>query len=150
VEEGRELVPLNLKDGDGNFYRKPNGVFLIDQDGAHIVESTTYPGTHLGIRLATQSGPMLVTQGEINPEFKIDSIHKQIRSGVGVVSPNQVIFVISREPVSFHELAAFFKLRLNCRQALYLDGTISRFYLPSTIPDDTGDFAGMIGVSAPG
>lgn len=149
VEEGRELVPLNLGNGEGNFYRKPNGVFLIDQNGARIIVSGEYPGTHRGIRFATQSGPMLVADGDINLEFKMDSIHKQIRSGVGVVSPNQVVFAISREPVTFHDIAAVFKSRLKCRQALYLDGAICRFYLPSAIPDETSEFAGIIGVSAP-
>lgn len=32
VENGRELVPLNLKSGTGNFYMKPNGVFYLDSD----------------------------------------------------------------------------------------------------------------------
>src|SRR4051812_42799789 len=26
--EGKELVPLNLRDGEGNFYLKPNGIFF--------------------------------------------------------------------------------------------------------------------------
>src|SRR5665213_2555675 len=40
VEDGRELSPLNLRAGAGNFYLKPNGVFLIDSQGAAIVESS--------------------------------------------------------------------------------------------------------------
>lgn len=29
VQEGRELRPMNRRDGKGNFFLKPNGVFLV-------------------------------------------------------------------------------------------------------------------------
>ena len=125
VENGREIVPLNLKTGEGNFYLKPNGVFLIDSRGAEIIESSQYPLLQDHPILATQSGPLLVINGQINPRFATDSENRRIRSGVGMISHNQVVFVLSREPVTFHEFASFFQKTLNCADALYLDGEIS-------------------------
>src|SRR6185437_13083160 len=34
VENGHELVPINLSSGAGNFYLKPNGIFMVDSSGA--------------------------------------------------------------------------------------------------------------------
>jgi uncharacterized protein YigE (DUF2233 family) len=148
VEDGQELVPLNFGSGVGNFYMKPGGVFFIDPQGAHIVDSTHYPGTTQTIRLATQSGPMLFIDGQINPQFRKDSNNAQIRSGVGLLPHNQVVFVLSQEPVTFHQFASFFHDRLGCRQALYLDGTISRVY-PGEKPAAgvESNFAGILVIS---
>jgi len=44
VENGVEQIPLNLQEGDGNFYLKPNGIFLINaKHEAMAIESSTYP-----------------------------------------------------------------------------------------------------------
>jgi len=131
VEAGVEYVPLNLGDGQGNFYMKPNGVFLVDDSGARIVESSKYGGTNQGMRLATQSGPLLVLDGRINPQFAPASTNRRLRSGVGLSSAQHVHFVISDKAITFHQLASLFRDRLGCREALYLDGVISRFYLPN-------------------
>ncbi|TIU44411.1 MAG: hypothetical protein E5W30_19990, partial [Mesorhizobium sp.] len=43
VEDGNEKAPLNLADAEGNFFLKPNGVFLIGRDGkAAVMESSAY------------------------------------------------------------------------------------------------------------
>src|SRR5688572_22154789 len=53
---GKELVPLNLRDDEGNFYLKPNGVLFVDATrGAGIMESTEYSRAQLKPHLATQS-----------------------------------------------------------------------------------------------
>jgi uncharacterized protein YigE (DUF2233 family) len=149
VQDGRELSPLNLKDGQGNFYMKPNGVFLIDDHGAAIIDSAAYAMRSTPPRLATQSGPLLVIDRAINAQFKPDSTNRRIRSGVGVVSPNHIIFVLSRDRVTFLEFASFFREQLNCRNALYLDGEISRFYPDANHPSDRAeDFAAMFAVTA--
>lgn len=147
VEAGKEMTPLNLKDGAGNFYLKPNGVFFIDAAGARIVPSEEYVANARGVRLAAQSGPMLVIDGTINSAFALDSANRKIRSGLGVVSSKRVIFVLSRDAVTFHEFAAFFQTSLGCSCALYLDGQISRFYDPdhSSLSSDE-HFAGMFAV----
>jgi uncharacterized protein YigE (DUF2233 family) len=148
VVDGHEDVPLNLGDGAGNFFLKPNGVFVIDERGARALESTRYDGTRATTRLATQSGPMLVIDGAIHPRFDRNSANRRIRSGVGVRSPGRVVFAISREPVTFFEFATLFRDRLDCRDALYLDGEISRFYIPGRPGQQDGEFAGMLAVTA--
>jgi uncharacterized protein YigE (DUF2233 family) len=109
VENGHELVPINLSAGSGNFYMKPNGVFFIDAAGAHIVESSLYPGTTRETCLATQSGPLLLIRGQLNPNFRAHSSNTHVRSAVGVLSPDRVVFVLSNEPVTFHQFATFFR-----------------------------------------
>ena len=147
VEDGHELVPLNLNSGSGNFYLQPSGVFFIDAGGAHVVESSRYPGTTPQTRLATQSGPMLLIDGRINPNFKPDSTNTQIRSAVGVLDPDRVVVVLSGEPVTFYQFATFFRDRLGCRDALYLDGAISCFY-PGEKPVGSveSNFAGILAI----
>lgn len=148
VEDGREFVPLNLANGEGNFYMKPNGVFLVDDSGAHILDAEKYDGTKAAVHLATQSGPLLVIDGQINSRFDPHSANRRVRSGVGISSPKAVYFVISNEPVTFHALASVFLSRLGCREALYLDGVISQFDLSGQRADaPAGDFAGILAVS---
>ena len=48
---------------------------------------------------------------------------------VGVLPDNRLLFVLSKEPVNFYELAKFFQTR-GCKNALYLDGFVSRLYQP--------------------
>ena len=149
--DGRELVPLNTRDGPGNFYLQPNGVFVIDDDhGPRIIESSKYTGTTPRTRLATQSGPMLVIDGALNPQFAPDSQNRRTRSGVGVRAADRavVVFALSREPVTFHEFATLFQQRLGCPDALYLDGEISRFYTPGDPSPPDGHFAGILAVTA--
>jgi uncharacterized protein YigE (DUF2233 family) len=148
VEDGRESFALNLKDGDGNFYLKPNGVFLVDADGARIVDSTQYGGTTPSVRLATQSGPLLLANGLIHSRFTPGSPNRRLRSGVGVATPHRVCFIISRQPATFYELACAFHDRAGCRDALYLDGVISQFYLPGRAgKEGGGNFAGIWGAA---
>ena len=40
VEEGRELAALQIGEGDGNFFLKPNGVFFVTRDGRAAVLTT--------------------------------------------------------------------------------------------------------------
>jgi uncharacterized protein YigE (DUF2233 family) len=144
VEEGRELTPLNLKEGPGNFYMKPNGVFLIDQGGARIIESAQYRPT--GVRLATQSGPILLAGGQINALFSQTSENRHVRSGIGVRSPRQVVFAISQAPVTFHDLASVLG-GSGCGEAIYLDGSISQFSVEGKVVGGIGGgFAGMLAV----
>lgn len=127
VQDGKEKAPLNLDDGVGNFFLKPNGVFLVGKDGPQVVASPEYAKLAKGVRLATQSGPLLLRNGVIHPAFNPDSTSRHIRNGVGVVG-NKAIFVISNHAVTFHEFAVFFRDTLKCRDALYLDGSVSSLF----------------------
>ena len=150
VENGQEVSPLNLSDGEGNFFLKPNGVFVINEHRhALVVESGDYPALVPPALWATQSGPLLLYGGNVNPDFMPDSKNRKIRSGVGVASPHQVIFALSRQPVTFYEFAELFLMKFHCRDALYLDGEISAFWTPGEVEKDgQHHFGPMFGLVA--
>jgi len=139
VADGEEVHPLTLEDGSGNFFLKPNGVFWVDGDGAHVAESSAYDGGD-DVRLATQSGPLLLARGVEHPAFRVDSPNRLLRSGVGVVDEHTVVLVVSEGGVTFHELASVFHDVLRCDDALYLDGVISTLAGPGPI----GEYAGVL------
>lgn len=132
VENGKTVKPLNTAHGDpaaGNFSLLPNGVFAIDADGHASVRTTTaFAKSNASPRVATQSGPMLVIDGEINPEFLPGSESLKWRSGVCAPTQDKAMFVVSTTPVNFHTFATLFRDKLGCRDALYLDGTLSQIY----------------------
>ena len=130
VIEGRELAPLNLSDGKGNFFLKPNGVFLIDAKGPRVIDTVDYSASHDGVLIATQSGPLLLKNGQIHPALRPSSASRYIRNGVCVAGAT-AIFVISERPVSFYEFASFLRDKLDCQDALYLDGSVSSLYSPA-------------------
>jgi uncharacterized protein YigE (DUF2233 family) len=42
VRDGHQMHRLNQATGFGNFYLKPNGIFLLSASGAHIIETSEY------------------------------------------------------------------------------------------------------------
>jgi uncharacterized protein YigE (DUF2233 family) len=147
VLDGAEQSPLNLKDGAGNFYMKPNGVFVInDKHQAMVVESGSYAELLTPVRWATQSGPLLVLGGDIMPDFNAGSKNVKIRSGVGVTREGGIVFALSRNPVNFYDFASLFLTRLKCPNALYLDGDISAFYVPGNKDAVQHSFGPMFGL----
>lgn len=155
VVEGEEIKSLNLKEGGGNFHLLPNGVVWWDQAGkVQITESKSLSeqlnnGT-AAPWYASQSGPMLVINNEIHPQFNPDSTSAKFRNGIGVCSngDNSTIqFVNSNQPVTFYQFANLFKDDLGCPNALFLDGGIaSSFYAPSIESHDKKDMGVIIGV----
>lgn len=146
VQDGRQVSPLNLSDGAGNFFLKPNGVFFVSESGPRIVESTEYPALARGVRLATQSGPLLVRSGVLHPAVNAASTSRLLRNGVGV-SGDTVVFVISEQPVNFYEMATYFRDELHCPDALYLDGVVSSLYAADLQRSDSrADLGPIIGV----
>jgi uncharacterized protein YigE (DUF2233 family) len=132
VEQGKAVTPLNRAHGDpaaGNFSLLPNGVFAVDAKGHATVQTTSaFARDDIEPRIATQSGPMLVIDGKINPEFVAGSDSLKWRSGVCAPEPDRVVFAVSAGPVNFHTFASLFRDKLGCRDALYLDGTLSQIY----------------------
>ena len=133
VEDGKTLVPLNLVHGNpasGNFSLLPNGVFAIYPDGKAAVEtSAAFKADDKAVQAATQSGPMLLIDGKLNEQFIDDSASLKWRSGVCAPSPHEVVFAVSEAPVNFHTFGRLFRDKLHCRDALYLDGSISQIYV---------------------
>lgn len=152
IEQGREQFPLNSSQGFGNFFMQPNGVFYKDATGFHVLTTQAYGQKQATLKpvLATQSGPMLVWEGEINQNFKAESGSVHMRNAVGVMSAQHAAFVITEQPVNFYVLADFFKNTLHIKNALYLDGSISSIYLPEMQRNDAARLLGpMIGVVQP-
>ncbi|WP_224363375.1 phosphodiester glycosidase family protein [Hyalangium versicolor] len=148
VQDGRELAPINPKTGQGNFFWKPNGVFLLGSEGARIVDASQYRGDSKP-RQATQSGPLLLLAGQMHPGFK-DSKGTATRSGVGVENPQRIHIVLSAAPVRLETFAELFRTQLGCSDALYLDGNISRLYPPALQggrADTAGSFSGFLVVT---
>jgi uncharacterized protein YigE (DUF2233 family) len=147
IENQKTIVPLDTSNGNGNFYLKPNGVFYITTNyNAVICPSTNFPDNGK-IKYATQSGPMLVIDGQIHPAFKEGSANLNIRNGVGILPGNAVVFAMSRNKISFYDFASYFK-SIGCKNALYLDGLVSRTYLPEKQWTQTdGNFGVIIGVA---
>jgi uncharacterized protein YigE (DUF2233 family) len=150
VVDHRQVVPLNRRTGFGNFYQPPNGVFMIDVQGARVLTTQEYADTSPRPRLASQSGPILVHQGAITESAVMNpqSTSLRIRNGVCAPSPDSAVFVISDSPVSFYAFAMFFLEKVGCREALYLDGSISSLYAPQVRRQDYGrDLGPMFGVT---
>jgi uncharacterized protein YigE (DUF2233 family) len=131
VEQGRELVHANIRSGYGNFHMKPNGIFYISVDRAAVVETRAFLKQRPAAELATQSGPMLVINGRLHPRFDRRSTSLKARNGVGVRADGKVMFAISQGEVSFDAFAHLFRDRLDCPNALFLDGgSASSLYAP--------------------
>jgi uncharacterized protein YigE (DUF2233 family) len=129
IEEGEIKREMNtVKDAYGNFYLQPNGVFYLQDGTGGVVETDGFTSIQ-DVQYATQSGPMLLLNGEINPAFDQASQNERIRSGVCFPTPTNVTFIISNRPVTFHTFAEEF-LESGCIDALYLDGVISDMYAP--------------------
>ncbi|WEN14458.1 phosphodiester glycosidase family protein [Rhodanobacter sp. AS-Z3] len=133
VEDGKTLVPLNLAHGNpasGNFSLLPNGVFAVYPDGhAAVRTSEAFKADGQAARWATQSGPMLLIDGKLNEQFVDDSASLKWRSGVCARTSTDVVFAASEAPVNFHTFGRLFRDKLGCRNALYLDGSISQLYV---------------------
>lgn len=150
VQDGQQLARIKRSgtrcSQTSNFHMKPNGIFLIAKDGAHVVETEAYDDRSIRPFLATQSGPLLVLDNEINPCFKKNSQSTYIRNGIGVRTPDEVYIAISEAPVNLYTIASFFKEVLHCPNALYLDGAISSICLDCA-GDERFSYAGMLAVT---
>ena len=157
------VSPLNDKEGSGNFFMKPNGVFIVDDSNKYYVLSTddfkkNKELNQLGykkIKYATQSGPMLIYNGKMNSQFKKGSSNLNIRNAIGVSAayPKKVFMAISDDKVNFYDIAFLFKYVFKCDNALYLDGVVSKLFFNNpksqkqVTPDDTQSLGPILSVS---
>jgi uncharacterized protein YigE (DUF2233 family) len=130
IENGEIVRQANTRDGRGNFHLKPNGVFFIDGDRAGVLATERFLAKRPRVDFATQSGPMLVIDGQLHPRFLRHSDSRKIRNGVGMLDAHTAVFAISERPVTFFEFAQLFRQGLGVKNALFLDGSISRLYAP--------------------
>jgi len=147
IEAQKLVTPLDTARGPGNFYLPPNGVFYLTTSQRAGICPTKQFRAGAGVAYATQSGPLLVHQDRLNPAFRPGSANLVVRNGVGILPGGRAVFVISRVKINFYDFAAYFQ-RLGCREALYLDGFVSRLYCPAQgWRQADGDFGVIIGVA---
>lgn len=147
---GETLHPINRYAFDKpagavpNFYKMPNGVFFIDENGPAILPTERYAAERRSkVTEATQSGPMLVIDGALNPIFIPGSTDRRRRSGVGICAGGLIRFAISEAPVNFHDFASLFRDDLACANALFLDGGRGAgIYVPALDREDLSGHGG--------
>ena len=131
IENGIMQTSIDtVEDGYGNFYLQPNGVFYLTGSNEPVICTTTNFENDGNIKYATQSGPMLLIEGKMHPRFNKGSANVHIRNGVGILPDGNILFAMSKEKVNFYDFASYFRQK-GCKNALYLDGFVSRTYLPS-------------------
>lgn len=139
VENAQEITPLTHGGGVGNFGLSPNGVFCIAEKRFDVIESKAFEANPPACRFATQSGPMLVIDGELHPRFIPNGDSRYYRNGVGTSADGQTaIFAISNQQVNFHDFGRFFRDHIKVPNALFFDGKVSRLYAPSIGRRDIG------------
>jgi len=145
VEDGTEVMRVVPNAGPGNFGLLPNGVFCIRDGRADVIETLRFVEDAPQCTYATQSGPMLVIDGDLHPRFLKDSTSRYIRNGVGTSADGRTaVFAISSDAVTFHEFGRLFRDHLGLPNALFLDGNISRLHAPTMGRSDIGRWMGPI------
>jgi uncharacterized protein YigE (DUF2233 family) len=151
VQDGREIAPVNTSDGrNANFTLKPNGIFFVENGRAAVMETGRYLAGGHAPELATQSGPMLLVEGELHPRFIENSPSRYVRNGVCASQDGRTVhLVLSRRAVNFWDFALFFRDTLGCRDALFFDGQVSSLFYPAAGVDYRRDRLGpMLAVTA--
>lgn len=148
IENGKILHRKNnVQKAYGNFYLQPNGIFYITKNNEAFVTTTKDFIMSTDINYATQSGPMLVINDTIHPKFNKDSKNLNIRNGVGILPNGNILFAMTKKRLTLYDFAVYFK-NAGCKNALYLDGAISKTYCPSKGYKNTeGTFIILIGVT---
>jgi uncharacterized protein YigE (DUF2233 family) len=143
IEDGRQLSSLRrCNSSKANFCLQPQGVFYVRTDGSAGI-STVPSFSAKWVRYATQSAPIVVQNGTVNPALPRGL--QLIRNGVGIRKDGTVVLAISRDFVNFHEFAQYF-ISQGCTTAMYFDGNVSQAYYPGHVVPDTAPFGAMIAV----
>jgi uncharacterized protein YigE (DUF2233 family) len=143
IEEGKQVSALRrCNTSKANFCLQPQGVFYVRRDGRAGI-STVQSFSAAGVRYATQSAPVVVQHGKLNPALPKGL--QLIRNGVGVRPDGSVVLAISRDYVTFHEFAQYF-IDQGCSTALYFDGNVSQAYYPGKTTPSDAPFGAMVAV----
>ncbi|MDF3826499.1 MULTISPECIES: phosphodiester glycosidase family protein [unclassified Pseudocitrobacter] len=146
IEKGKKLAPINRASGGGNFFIRPGGVFYLKDQKAGIVTLDALKSTK-GMDYAVQSGPMLIDNGTINWRLKPSASSRKLRNAVGINRQGRVVFMLSAKETNFYDFACYARSKLDIRQMLYLDGTISKMYQKGgSVPWQYHPFVTMITV----
>jgi len=145
IKDKKVIAPIDtVQKAYGNFYLQPNGVFYLQGQKAKVLTSSAYLSEQAQPDFATQSGPMLVINNQLHPVFVEGSKNLHIRNGVGINSDGKICFAISNNKVNLFDFAMLFKEKLHCPDALYLDGFVSKAYIPDLDRKELGGNFGVI------
>lgn len=146
IDNGEVIKNTNrVQKAYGNFYLQPNGIFYLTTSNiGHVIKTSDFK-INEKVNYATQSGPMLVIDGNLHPAFKDGSQNIHIRNGVGILPDGKILFAMSKDKINLFDFATYFKNK-GCKNALYLDGFVSRTYLPEQKWEQLdGQFGVLIG-----
>lgn len=170
IENGKVLNRLDTKPRPKmpkgqpvpNFWLTPNGVFYVTKAGkAGVMETEQFRLLVVNkklaisdIKLAVQSGPLLLKDGTMHPDFRAGSPNKLLRNAVGVNEQGHVIMISTVRTgtgrINFETTTRLFR-KLGCKNALFLDGDINQFYLRGEdikVPK-TSSFAAILAITEP-
>jgi uncharacterized protein YigE (DUF2233 family) len=160
VEDGKQRRAVNLAQGGGNFFLKPNGVISFGSgvfEKPMVRDSYCMQGMLEKVRdkkaqgkvaWAVQSGPVLLLKGKRHPSFREGSPNKKHRNGVGIDRDGKLVFAMTDKDqlVNFWDFAGLF-LSLGCKDALFLDGDISMMAVNPDAPVESNRFGAMFVVA---
>ena len=121
IENGEVLAKLDTATiGYGNFYMKPNGILYIQSDYTPVICETEDFKLDSDVVYATQSGPLLLIDGQIHYRFHYGSSNLHIRNGIGILPNGNLLFAMSKNEINFYDFALFFKnnMRDRCNEQL--------------------------------
>lgn len=161
MRAGSEITPLNTMPGPvdprtgdacnaSNFYCPPNGVFYVVGREARIASTADFRRRNVAvasIRVATQSGPMLLSGGKFARTFRADWTKRIPRNAVCLSGDGNVKFVLGHGQ-THASFARALRNTLNCRDALFLDGAISALYTGSGPVPSTWDYGAIIFIAS--
>ncbi|MEO0461917.1 MAG: phosphodiester glycosidase family protein [Pseudomonadota bacterium] len=151
VASGARLGELSRGSGDGNFFMKPNGVFYGTGGTWRVRSTDRFYSTVLDRpQFGTQSGPMLLVGGELGGAISEEGTSLAIRNAVGVGPDGKAHFVISGDPLTYSQLARFFRDELKVKDALFLDSKSSSLWDTATGRMDQGRTGPIIVVTKRG
>ena len=103
--------------GTPNFYAEPNGVFAIAAAGSVILSTQDYARSPpAGVRLATQSGPLLLRHGQIvAPAVATgtDAPARQIRRN-GICVDGRDVVMVEADAMTLHQFAVHLRDVVHC------------------------------------
>jgi len=134
ISNGQLIKEINTdKTSNGNFFMQPNGVFWINENNVEITETDNF-NTNTDYSFAIQSGPMIIIDNNINPSLDPNSANKNRRCAIGISDSTEgkkMVFAISKNEVTFYELADLLLSKYNCKTALHMEsGAFPFIYWP--------------------
>ncbi len=126
IENGKSLVPLQMGDGSGNFFNKPNGIFAIKRCDPVIVPTDKWKGSPTRHAKRTNA----IDRWSNSSLFRKELDQSQHPQWCWITNDRYVHFAISLTRCGSLILRSFYKNEIGSTSALYLDGHISQAYIP--------------------